>query len=116
MFNIVLMHYAGEKGIAAFTAINYLNFVLMSCIIGMSEGLRSIISYNYGMGNMSRIRKTVRLATKVTTAFAVVMFIAFYFFGREMVTLFFQGRRNRHHPDGSERDRHFSVCLPVQRV
>ena len=90
MFNIVLMHYAGEKGIAAFTAINYLNFVLMSCIIGMSEGLRSIISYNYGMGNHSRIRKTLRLATRVTMAFAVVMFIAFHFFGREMVTIFFR--------------------------
>lgn len=90
MFNIVLMHYAGEKGIAAFTAINYLNFVLMSCIIGMSEGLRSIISYNYGMGNFSRIRKSIRLATRVTTAFAVVMFISFYFFGREMVTVFFR--------------------------
>lgn len=90
MFNIVLMHYAGEKGIAAFTAINYLNFVLMSCIIGMSEGLRSIISYNYGMGNASRIRKTLRLAIKVTSAFAVVMFASFYFLGSEMVTLFFR--------------------------
>ena len=90
MFNIVLMHYAGEKGIAAFTAINYLNFVLMSCIIGMSEGLRSIISYNYGMGNFSRIRKTLRLGTRVTMAFAIVMFTGFYFFGREMVTLFFR--------------------------
>ena len=89
MFNIVLMHYAGEKGIAAFTAINYLNFVLMSCIIGMSEGLRSIISYNYGMEAFSRIRATLRLAIRVTAGFAIIMFSGFFFFGNEMISLFF---------------------------
>ena len=80
MFNLTMMHYAGEKGIVAFTAINYLNYVMLASIIGMSEGLRSIISYN---------RKTLRLAMKVTAGFAVVMFSGFFFFGNEMISLFF---------------------------
>lgn len=89
MFNLTMMHYAGEKGIVAFTAINYLNYVMLASIIGMSEGLRSIISYNYGLEAFSRIRKTLRLAMKVTAGFAVVMFSGFFFFGNEMISLFF---------------------------
>ena len=89
MFNITLINTVGEKGVAAFTAINYLNFVLMACIIGMSEGIRSIISYNHGMGNPERIRATLKLAAKVTAVFAVVTFSSFAFFGRELVSSFF---------------------------
>lgn len=89
MFNITLINTVGEKGVAAFTAINYLHFVLMACIIGMSEGIRSIISYNHGMGNPERIRATLKLAARVTAVFAVVTFSSFAFFGRELVSSFF---------------------------
>ncbi len=89
MFNLTLMHYAGEKGIVAFTAINYLNYLMLASIIGMSEGLRSILSYNYGLADYSRIRKTLTLAIKVTAGFAALMFSGFFFFGNELISLFF---------------------------
>ncbi len=94
MFNITLMDAAGEKGVAAFTAINYLNFILMACIIGMSEGIRSIISYNHGMGNPERIAKTLKLAARVTGVIAIVTFTSFAFFGRELVSLFFNAKES----------------------
>ena len=114
MFNLTMMHYAGEKGIVAFTAINYLNYVMLASIIGMSEGLRSIISYNYGLEAFSRIRKTLRRHESHRRICRRHVFRFLLFRERDDLALF-QSRGNRHHRTGGQRHCHPRLFLPVQR-
>ena len=80
LFNITLMRYVGEIGVAAFTAISYLSFVGNNILIGLSDGVGSIISYNYGKGNMDRVKKALKLA--FSSAFFIGIVILYIIFKR----------------------------------
>ncbi len=48
VYNIQLLKFAGESGVAAYGIIMYLNFVFVSAFIGYTMGTAPIISFNYG--------------------------------------------------------------------
>ena len=53
LFNIVMIKYMGEKGVAAITIILYSQFVFIAVYLGFSMGTAPIISYNYGNKNQT---------------------------------------------------------------
>lgn len=50
LFNLQMMATVGEKGVAAISAILYLQFVFVALLIGFTSGVAPIFSYNYGAG------------------------------------------------------------------
>jgi putative MATE family efflux protein len=88
LFNITLMHYVGEVGVAAFTAISYLSFIGNNILIGLSDGAGAIISYNYGSGKMERVKKAVKLAGLSALAIGIVLFIIITIFAGEIIGIF----------------------------
>ena len=48
LYNIQLMNFAGENGVAAYGAIMYVNFIFMSIFFGYSIGSAPITSFHYG--------------------------------------------------------------------
>ena len=88
LFNITLMRYVGEIGVAAFTAISYLSFVGNNILIGLSDGVGSIISYNYGKGNMDRVKKALKLAFSSAFFIGIVIFTIMFNFSREIIIIF----------------------------
>ena len=48
IFNMAFMNIAGESGVAAFTAINYIGQFGVYVLFGISDGIGPIISYSYG--------------------------------------------------------------------
>lgn len=51
LYNIQLMNFAGENGVAAYGAIMYVNFIFMSIFFGYSIGSAPITSFHYGAKN-----------------------------------------------------------------
>ena len=51
LYNLQLMRYAGEDGIAAYGVIMYVNFMFLSVAIGFSVGTAPLIGFNYGADN-----------------------------------------------------------------
>jgi len=51
LYNIQLLKFAGENGVAAYGVIMYTNFVFVSIFLGYSIGMAPVIGYNYGSGN-----------------------------------------------------------------
>ncbi len=62
LFNITLMRYTGEKGVAAFTIVSYILFIGTGFLLGVANGVIPVISYNFGANAMRRVIRTVRLA------------------------------------------------------
>ena len=88
LFNITLMRYAGELGVAAFTAVSYLAFVGNNILIGLSDGVGAIVSYNYGLGRVDRVKKAFRLAAASAVVIGAGIFAVLFFFAREIILLF----------------------------
>lgn len=88
LFNITLMRYVGEVGVASFTAISYLSFIGTGMLIGLSDGVAAIISYNYGRGKMERVKKALKLASFSALMIGVGLFAVITIFAREIITIF----------------------------
>lgn len=88
LFNITLMRYAGEMGVAAFTAVSYLAFVGNNILIGLADGVGAIVSYNYGLGSVERVKKAFRLAASSAVVIGAGIFALLFFFAKEIILLF----------------------------
>jgi len=74
LFNLQMMAIVGEKGVAAISAILYLQFIFVAVFFGFVSGIAPLVSYNYGAHNRDNIKKLYGLAFKIVLIFSVVMF------------------------------------------
>lgn len=91
LFNITMMKYLGESGVAAFTVINYVLFISITVFLGISDGIIPIISYNYGAKRPDRIETVLRLAARTNMTIGFILFFILFFFGGQIIGLFFEG-------------------------
>lgn len=90
IFNITMIRYLGEVGVAAFTALEYILFVFITIFLGIANGIIPIVGYNHGADNWDRIKRVLRLAVKTILTIAVIVFLMLSFFGENVVSLFFK--------------------------
>lgn len=88
LFNIQMMNLVGEKGVAAISAILYLQFIFVAVFIGFTSGIGPLISYNYGSGNRENIRKIFGVAMKFTLLFSGAMVVLAEIFNRPLTMIF----------------------------
>lgn len=88
LFNITLMKYVGKEGVAAFTLISYLVFVGTSVILGVSNGIIPIISYNWGARLILRVTGIIRMAVKSNLSCGIVLILLLWIFGRSIIGFF----------------------------
>lgn len=65
--------------------------IFFSVIIGISQGIQPISSFNYGAKNYKRVKESYRLAVIVGGSISVVSFIVFQVFPRQLMGLFGDG-------------------------
>lgn len=73
LYNLQMMAIVGEKGVAAISAILYLQFVFVAIFFGFSSGISPVISYNFGAKNHENIKKVFRISMVITLAISVGM-------------------------------------------
>lgn len=88
IFNITFKKFAGENGISAFAIINYIGLFGTLVMFGISDGISSILSYNYGAKNKKRVDETLIIAIIFNFLFGLLLFIIIMFFGKNLISLF----------------------------
>ena len=88
LYNLQLIHYAGENGIAAYGVIMYVNFIFMSVFIGFVIGGAPIIGYNYGAENHRELQNIFRKSLMLIGIFAAVMTAAAIGMARPLAYIF----------------------------
>lgn len=77
LISIVINHglsvYGGDLYVGSFTIIQSITQILSAPINGFTQGVQPIISYNYGAGNVSRVRSTYRRMITCTFLFSFLM-------------------------------------------
>ena len=76
LYNIQLLRYSGEDGIAAYGVLMYVNLVFQAIFIGYSVGVSPLVSYNYGAQNRYELKNLKRKSLILIGIFALVMFVS----------------------------------------
>ena len=76
LYNVQLLRYAGEDGVASYGVLMYVNFVFQAVYIGYSVGVSPVISFHYGAGNKPELHGLLRISGLVIAVAAVLMFLA----------------------------------------
>lgn len=80
--------YGSDIPLAAFGIVMKFNTILTSVVTGIGTGAQPIVGYNYGSGNIARVRKTFSISVKAVTVVAVLFFLAFQLLPRQLTALF----------------------------
>ena len=88
LFNIIMMKYAKEEGVAAFTAINYILWLGNMVNYAAADSLNPLISTNYGAGKFNRIKNFLITGLIFTISNGIFIFFLISFFGDTLTALF----------------------------
>lgn len=83
--------YGSEIPLACCGIVMKTNAILLSVIIGISQGSQPIIGFNYGARKYPRVRGIYKLAIGCNLAISAVGFILFQFFPKQIISLFGNG-------------------------
>lgn len=72
LYNIIMMHFFGEDGVAAITILLYSQFLLNAIFLGYSMGVAPVFSYNYGSENKKVIKRIFRYSLWFVTLTSIV--------------------------------------------
>lgn len=92
-----LSHYGSEIPLACAGIITKVNMIFFSLVIGLSQGLQPIVSFNYGAKRYSRVREAYLKAVLIATTISTLSFLCFQFFPRQIIGIFGSGSEEYYH-------------------
>ncbi len=63
-YNLQLMHFYGENGVAAYSVILYFGFIFVAVYTGYNMTVTPLVGFNYGAGNKPELRSLLRHGEK----------------------------------------------------
>ena len=88
LYNVQLLKYAGEDGVAAYGVLMYVSLVFQAVFIGYSVGTAPIIGYHYGAGDKAELKGLLKKSFVLVGAFAVMMFSAAFLLAEPLSLIF----------------------------
>lgn len=88
LYNIQLLHYAGEDGVAAYGVIMYVNLFFLAIFIGFAIGSAPLIGYNFGADNRKELKNLFRKNLVVLGITALAMTVSAILLARPLASIF----------------------------
>ncbi len=88
LYNLQLMHYAGEDGIAAYGVIMYVNLFFLAIFIGFAIGSAPLIGFNYGADNRPELKNLFRKSLVILGVSALSMLGAALLLAKPLASIF----------------------------
>lgn len=87
-FNSSLLKYGGDIAVGAMTILTSVMQFAMLPLQGLGQGAQPIISYNYGAGNVERVKKAFKLLLKVSLSYSVILWLSVMLFPQGFAAMF----------------------------
>ncbi|MEG9320092.1 MULTISPECIES: MATE family efflux transporter [Fusobacterium] len=88
MFNIVLIKELGEKGVSAFGIIGYISSFVVMTMIGFSQGIQPIVSFNLGAKKYTNVIKTLKISLLMIITTGIVFYGSINIFSEKIISTF----------------------------
>ncbi len=88
LYNIQLMRYAGENGIAAYGVLMYVSMIFQAIFIGYAVGTAPVVGYHYGARNQAELKSLLGKSLLLVAVTALFMFGAGELLARPLSRLF----------------------------
>lgn len=74
LYNVQLLKYAGENGVAAYGVLMYISMIVTSIFNGYSSGIVPVIGYHYGARNHDELKSLLKKSIVVVSLFSTSIF------------------------------------------
>lgn len=74
LYNLQLMKYLGENGIAAYGVLMYVSMIFQAVFLGYAVGTSPVVAYKFGEDDTTELSALLRRSVKVIGVFALAMF------------------------------------------
>ena len=88
LYNVQLIKYAGENGVAAYGTLMYVNMIFLAAFIGYSVGTAPVIGFNFGSGNHSELKNIFKKSLVIIGIFSAAMFVSAELLAKPLSVLF----------------------------
>lgn len=88
LFNRQIMKYLGTASLSVYGVIVNISTIVQCCAYSVGQAAQPILSINYGAGNGSRIKSTLKYALYSVFAFAIVWTILIWAFPNQCIRIF----------------------------
>ena len=88
LYNLQLMKYAGEDGVAAYGVVMYAAFVFLGVFNGYSQGSSPIMGYHYGAQNHKEMKNVLKRSMILLSTSAVVLTALAILLARPLASIF----------------------------
>lgn len=73
LYNLQLMKFAGENGVAAYGVIMYVNFIFIAIFLGYAYGSAPIVAFNYGARRTEELQNVLKKSLKLLLGTGIVL-------------------------------------------
>lgn len=88
LYNLQLMKYAGEDGVAAYGVVMYAAFIFLGVFAGYSSGSSPVMGYHYGAQNHKEMKNVLKKSLVLLGSGAVVLTAVAMLLARPIASLF----------------------------
>lgn len=75
LYNLQLMKFAGENGVAAYGEIMYVNFIFIAIFLGYAYGSAPIVAFNYGARRTEELQNVLKKSLKLILGTGISLFL-----------------------------------------
>ena len=88
LFNVIIMKYYGEDGVAAVTIIMYIYYFFIAFYMGIAVATAPVVSYNLGARNYEKIKETTDYSFITIIVSSILITAISLLFGKQIIHLF----------------------------
>lgn len=88
LYNVQLMKYAGEDGLAAYGVLMYVNTIFLAAFIGYAVDTAPVVGYLFGAGSHAELKGLLRRSLVIIGVFSVAMLGAGELLARPLSLIF----------------------------
>lgn len=88
IFNSIILNLQGNIGVAAYGVIANLSLVAIAIYTGIAQGIQPLISKNYGIGNITNIKLTLKYALILMLIISLIIYSCVFFGAFQIVSIF----------------------------
>ena len=90
LFNQCIIATLGDTGLITYSVVSYINTLVISTMLGISQALQPLTSFYNGSGDMESVKRLLNISLKTTALFSIIILSMCIFFGDVLVLMFIE--------------------------